>query len=156
MSNDREQLPVVGLLSFAYNRLSSAIFASVAEVEPELRPAHGNVLEQLSIEDGLRLTDIAKRSGVTPQSTGELVDQLEQIGLVVRRPDPGDRRAKRLHLTARGRRQARVAMETVWEQERDIEKLLGSRRYADLRRSLAKIVEVGESGAGGSGMLADD
>ncbi len=33
---------------------------------------------------------------------GELVDALERRGYVARAPDPTDRRAKRIHLTARG------------------------------------------------------
>ncbi len=40
----------------------------------------------------------------SPQSMGELVDDLETKGYVERRPDPADRRAKRIHLTERDER----------------------------------------------------
>ena len=40
---------------------------------------------------------------VEPITLCRLVDRLEDAGLVERRPDPGDRRARRLHLTAKSR-----------------------------------------------------
>jgi DNA-binding MarR family transcriptional regulator len=39
-------------------------------------------MEQLELEDGLRLTDLAARAGITAQSMGELVDDLEVKGYV--------------------------------------------------------------------------
>ncbi len=39
---------------------------------------------------------------MSPQAMGELVDELEQLGYVVRRPDPTDRRAKLIILTKKG------------------------------------------------------
>ena len=40
---------------------------------------------------------------VEPITLCRMVDRLEDAGLVERRPDPGDRRARRLHLTAKSR-----------------------------------------------------
>ncbi len=40
---------------------------------------------------------------VEPITLGRMVDRLEDAGLVERRPDRNDRRARRLHLTARSR-----------------------------------------------------
>lgn len=138
-----EEMPLVGLFHQAYNRFSRQIFAAVNDVEPEIRPAHGNVMEQLDVRGPIRLTDIAEGAGITAQSAGELVDQLERIGLVERRPDPGDRRAKRIHATARGERAANVARRALLRTEREIEEVLGERRYRDLRRSLQRILEGG-------------
>lgn len=42
-----------------------------------------------------------------------IVDSLEKKGLAERRPDPTDRRRKRIHLTPRGKRTALRALETV-------------------------------------------
>ncbi|WP_174285029.1 MarR family winged helix-turn-helix transcriptional regulator [Sphingomonas bacterium] len=44
--------------------------------------------------DGTRLTTLAARGRMTKQSMRELVDRAEALGLVERRPDPVDRRAK--------------------------------------------------------------
>jgi DNA-binding MarR family transcriptional regulator len=45
-------------------------------------------MEMLAIQDGLRLTDIAARAGMAPQSMGELVDDLVSKGYLERREDP--------------------------------------------------------------------
>jgi DNA-binding MarR family transcriptional regulator len=85
---------------------------------------------------------MAARAGITAQSMGELVDDLTSVGYVERRPDPSDRRAKRIHLTARGRRNARAGAEAVAHVERDLREALGSARYARLRRDLEALVDA--------------
>lgn len=134
-------IPTVGLLGRAFNELSAMIFDRVvASGARDLRPSHGNVMEQLSIEDGLRLTDIARRAGITAQSAGALVDELEELKYVERREDPDDRRAKRIHFTAKGRRNADVAWDIVGEVEDELQGVVGARRLAQLRKSLVDIL----------------
>lgn len=50
-----------------------------------------------------RLGDIAARLDIAPRSTTEVVDALEERGLVRRSPDPTDRRAVTIALTDEGR-----------------------------------------------------
>ena len=45
----------------------------------------------------------ADQLDVEPITMGRMVDRLEEAGLVERRPDPNDRRARRLHLTDKSR-----------------------------------------------------
>jgi len=91
------------LLRTAYNVVSAAIYRAIAETgATDMRPAHGNAMEMLAIQDGLRLTDIAARAGMAPQSMGELVDDLVSKGYLERHEDPTDRRAKRIYLTDKG------------------------------------------------------
>lgn len=52
--------------------------------------------------EGLRLSDLAEFMLVSPAHITRLVDHLEADGYVKRRPDPDDRRALRVVLTARG------------------------------------------------------
>ena len=127
-------------------RIYAAVVAGTAV--DDLRPAHGNAMEQLELEDGLRLTDLATRAGMTAQSMGELVDDLEGKGYLERRPDPDDRRAKRIYLTGRGRENARVAKQTIAEVEAALAELLGERRYDELRRALEAIIAAGASDDG--------
>ena len=135
-------LPSSALLRLAYNTLAARIYGSVVlgAAFGDLRPSHGNVMEQLELEDGLRLTDLAARAGMTAQSMGELVDDLEGKGYLERRPDPDDRRAKRIYLTDRGREDARVAKRAVADVEASLAALLGEERYRDLRRTLEEII----------------
>ena len=51
---------------------------------------------------GQRLTDIGAELLCVKSTITRLVDRLEADGLVLRTPDPEDRRAQRLLLTARG------------------------------------------------------
>jgi DNA-binding MarR family transcriptional regulator len=131
------------LLRTAYNVLSAAIYGAVAQAgAPGLRPAHGNAMEMLAIEDGLRLTDIAARAGMAPQSMGELVDDLVSKGYLHRQEDPADRRAKRIYLTAQGHRTALVSQQAVRQAEEQIRALLGPRQYQQLRHNLARIAQL--------------
>lgn len=64
----------------------------------------------------LRLSHLAEALHIVPRSATEVVDALEDKGLVERSPDPGDRRAVCLHLTADGRRVA-AEVETMRRRE---------------------------------------
>jgi DNA-binding MarR family transcriptional regulator len=134
--------PTVALLRLAYNLLADEVGAAVRTAAPDQRPSHGNVMEQLDFQDGQRLTDRAAGAGMTLQSTGELVDQLEALGYVERRPDPNDRRAKRIYRTARAMEASRIAADTVERIETDLERLLGPQRLSALRHDLTRVVEA--------------
>jgi len=74
----------------------------------DIVPRHGVVLAYLRVE-GVRATDLARRSGQVKQIIGAIVDDLEELGYVTREPDPVDRRAKLIVPTERGRRQMAAA-----------------------------------------------
>ena len=84
-----------------------------------IRPAHSRVFENLD-PDGTRLTVLAERAQMTHPSMSELVSSLEQLGYVVRVPDPADGRARMVRFTQAGRTVQRVALaeidaiETAW------------------------------------------
>ncbi|MDQ4099639.1 MAG: MarR family transcriptional regulator, partial [Chloroflexota bacterium] len=72
MTPPPDSLPTSALLRTTYNTLAARIYAGVVggTAVDDLRPAHGNAMEQLEMEDGLRLTDLAARAGMTAQSMG--------------------------------------------------------------------------------------
>ena len=133
--------PTVVLLRRARDLLSAEVGAEVRQVAPDQRRAHGSVMEQLDFADGLRLTDLAKGAGMSPQAAGELVDQLEALGYVERRLDPTDRRAKRIYRTNRARKASAVAFETAHRIDDELGELLGAERLAALKQDLVRIVE---------------
>ncbi|NHB91210.1 MarR family transcriptional regulator [Photorhabdus cinerea] len=59
--------------------------------------------------EGLRQRTLADHMGLEGQSLVRLLDQLEGAGLLIRRDDPTDRRAKALYLTDEGRNLAEQA-----------------------------------------------
>ena len=72
-----------------------------------ITPHQSRVLTLLArAEDaGLRNSQLAERLHIAARSTTEVVDQLEAKKLVVRTPDPADRRATLIALSATGRAQ---------------------------------------------------
>lgn len=56
------------------------------------------ILARLNVMPGLSQNEMAQLLEVEPISVGRLIDRLEARGLVERRPDPADRRVRRLHL----------------------------------------------------------
>jgi MarR family transcriptional regulator for hemolysin len=61
------------------------------------------VLLQLERREGLKQSDLAECLDIQPITLTRLVDRLCDNGLIERRPDPNDRRAKRLYLTPAAR-----------------------------------------------------
>lgn len=85
-------------------RLRHASRESLAEWD--VAPSHARALGVLDRLGPLRLSELAERLRIAPRSTTEVVDGLEERGLVQRRPDPEDRRATYVSLTAEGQRVA--------------------------------------------------
>src|SRR3954452_4225038 len=82
----------------------------------DISATHQAVFENLD-RDGTRLTVLAARAGITHQSMGELVRELERRGYIERIADPGDGRARIVRLTQRGRQVVRVAVATITQIE---------------------------------------
>jgi len=61
--------------------------------------AQWRALAWLGHEPGLKQVELAERLDVEPITAGRIVDRLEEAGLVLRQPDPVDRRVWRLFLT---------------------------------------------------------
>ena len=62
--------------------------------------AQWKVLFKLTRTPGLRQVELADMLDIEPITLSRIVDRLEESQLVERRPDPADRRAWRLHVTA--------------------------------------------------------
>ena len=60
------------------------------------------VLVRLDRSEGLNQSELAEMLDLQPITLTRLLDKLCDSGLIERRPDPDDRRAKRLFLTAGG------------------------------------------------------
>ena len=56
------------------------------------------VLVQLAREDGQTQSQLAEEAEIAPAPLGRLLDRLEEQKMIQRRPDPQDRRAKRIYL----------------------------------------------------------
>jgi DNA-binding MarR family transcriptional regulator len=63
--------------------------------------AQWKVLFRLTRQPGLRQIELADMLDIEPITLSRIVDRLEESGLVERAADPSDRRAWRLHVTAK-------------------------------------------------------
>ena len=66
-----------------------------------IRSAHTALISHLG-NDGICLSELALRSGITQQATGKLVKELERCGYLRRDIDSHDRRARIVRLTELG------------------------------------------------------
>jgi DNA-binding MarR family transcriptional regulator len=105
---------------------------------PAIRPGHGCVFRFIH-EGGSRLTELAESSGLSKQSVGEVVDDLEELGYVERAQDPQDGRAKVIRLTEQGADAHRTALGIFADIEREWAKRYGAERVATMRELLEEI-----------------
>lgn len=132
-------LNTVAMLGRAYSLLGFQIVDGVVGAGFPQKPSHSAVFAQIKTE-GSRLTDLAHGANITPQAMGELVDELEELGYVERRPDPTDRRAKLIVLTDRGRACIAAGISTINGIEQRITQTLGERGHRQLRSLLDRLL----------------
>jgi DNA-binding MarR family transcriptional regulator len=85
-----------------------------------LDPRHVMLLRHVAIAEGRSQQALGEAVQIPPSRMVALIDVLEQRGLLRRRPDPGDRRVRTLHLTRDGRRLLNKVMEVSLEHERQL------------------------------------
>jgi DNA-binding MarR family transcriptional regulator len=104
----------------------------------DIRPTHGCVFRFVRGE-GMRLTELASRAGLTKQSVGEIVDDLTRRGYIERFPDPTDKRAKLIRLTEKGLDAQRIGFASFEKLEAEWAETFGAERIAALRSLLEEI-----------------
>ncbi len=90
--------PTIGNLVHEIDRLVKKRFDRFAETTGMSR-AQWQVLARVAKRQGVNQATLADLVGVEPISICRMVDRLEAMNLVERRPDPGDRRARLIHVT---------------------------------------------------------
>lgn len=136
MSYPNEDTPILLLIVLAERHLAEALQAHLVAVGfDDHRVVHHNVMAHIT-HDGIRLTELADKAGITKQAMSELVIDLERLGYLERTPDPHDRRAKLIGFTEKGRaavREARRAFQAM-------DAALGDRSLQAMRRGLLAIL----------------
>lgn len=132
----------IAMLGRAYSLLGFQIVDGVVGAGYPQKPSHSAVFAQIGPE-GSRLTDLARGANMSPQAMGELVDELEELGYVERKPDPTDRRAKLIMLTPRGHECIAAGIATIQGVESRLDEILGPRGHASLRRLLSRLLSAG-------------
>jgi DNA-binding MarR family transcriptional regulator len=92
--------------------------------------------------EGASQATLARALGISKQATQQFVDRLCLLGLVLRRPDPADRRAVRVTLTESGRRFVDEANEVKAAIEARYRAAMGSSAFAMLKAMLGRLPSV--------------
>lgn len=142
--------PDLGSLIFELTKLIRR--RSFSALEPfGLSPAQGRAFRVIThhdhdAEDELRLSGLADRLRIAPRSTTEVVDRLEELGLVERHPSSTDRRAIAVLPTAKGRRvRARIDQARAAGAD-DLFATLSVDERATLSELLSKALEGADTG----------
>lgn len=104
-------------VSLLVRRSRSVLRVTARRIHPDVDAAAYTVLLALDRGEPVRMVDLAEEFGVDKSTMSRQVSTLLGLGLVARRPDPGDGRAFLLGLSADGaRRLAEVsrARHEVW------------------------------------------
>ena len=131
------------LLAKASHRWNELLYERFRREEfAEVRPAYGSILLPLFEDDGLRMGELAARARLAKQTMTTMVRLLERAGLVERRPDPADRRAARVFLTARARAFRPVAARALAELQILLDARLGADERRSLERALKEVIDL--------------
>lgn len=122
----------LGLLDAADWFNDGLLLALAAAGWPQLSRHQAQVFPLLGA-DGVSQSEISRRLGITRQSVNTLVHELIALGVLEHRPDPDDRRAKRVVLTAHGRLLAADAARILDRMEQHLADRIGAEHVAALR-----------------------
>jgi DNA-binding MarR family transcriptional regulator len=134
------------LLLRAARLVNERAIARVQTAGGRLRAAHTQLFPHITT-DGVRLTELADKLGVTKQAIGPLVDDLERDGVVERVDDPDDRRAKRIRWTRKGQRAVLHGLGVLAALESKLAREIGKPRLADLADTCERLIAALERSA---------
>ena len=106
-----------------------------------LTVAQHDALAHLYVDDGISQQALAQRLLVSKGNVTGLVNRLADQGLVERRDDPEDRRARRITLTAAGRRTAEKALREQAKLVASMMSVLSDKDQETLRRLLDRMAQ---------------
>jgi DNA-binding MarR family transcriptional regulator len=133
--------PLIGLLlRLLYQHYAQDIDAALREAGfGDLRPPHANVFPFLPPE-GISVSGLAELAQVRKQTMAQVVDELERMGYVERRPNPHDRRSRLVFLTERGASVKPVTHATAAQVEQRWAELTSPEELEALRAGLLQLL----------------
>ncbi len=130
-----------GLVGYAIRRAQIRIYEDFVQslAQWNITPPRFSALVIVSRNPLLKLTELASILGIARSGAVLLVDALEDMKLVARRPAPHDRRAYSLVLTPAGRRTLEAATAAVCAHDARVAGALSAQEQDTLRTLLGKL-----------------
>ncbi|MFZ1429887.1 MAG: MarR family transcriptional regulator [Geminicoccaceae bacterium] len=104
-----------------------------------LRATQCALLTQIRLSDGPTLRGLAEAMAMDLSALGHTLKPLQRDGLVALEPDPRDRRAKRVRLTAPGEARLDAALDLWREAQAHFDAEFGAEKSAALRATLERL-----------------
>lgn len=104
-----------------------------------IEPRHFLLMRHVMREEGRTQQSLGEALGVPPSRMVAIVDQLEARGLLERRANPSDRRARALHVTPAGRRLMEKAFQVAVQHNARIGAALSAEERERLIALLLKV-----------------
>jgi len=146
INGDRAPSTLAFLLSQVGIHASRRFAERIATVD--LNPPLFRVLNLVDAAEGRSQQAIGKAIEVPASRMVALVDELEQRGLVERRPDPHDRRVRALYLTRKGRQTLTRGRKIAKDHEQELTRGLNPSDRKRLLDLLQKMVDEQALGRG--------
>ena len=146
LDGDRAPSSIAFLLSQVGILASQRFARRIAEVG--LHPPQFRVMNMIDAAEGRSQQAIAEAIGAPPSRMVAIVDELEEQGLVERRPHPGDRRVHALHLTKAGRKSLARGRKVAAEHEEELLRGFSPGDRKLLAAFLRKVVDEQGIGSG--------
>jgi DNA-binding MarR family transcriptional regulator len=137
-----ERLHIGQLLVHLTRLFQTELYARLLDAGIEgARVPHTHVTAYITAE-GSRLTDLATQARMTRPAMAELVDDLQRLGIVERRPDPSDGRAKLICLTDQGWAAMRTGHRIIAELEAEYARLIGDERFETMCQAMQALLDA--------------
>lgn len=138
----------MGFEQEAYDELVAKVWCRRSDMQREVtRGSHGEhfIIRQLAVRGAMTPSQIADSLRVSSGRVSTVLSALEKKGMVIREPDPDDRRVVHVRLTDAGRETARRDMEEMRSAVCWIFSQMGERRtreFVDLSREFITYMSI--------------
>jgi DNA-binding MarR family transcriptional regulator len=131
------ELPL--LLAGAFRAIVDDLHEKLAAAgHPEARPVHGFALQAVG-KDGVTVSELGRRLGVSKQAAAKTVANLEELGYVHRVVHPADQRAVLIQRAPLGEEMLALSAQIFEQIRSEVQQQLGSAQLSDLEASLLRI-----------------
>jgi MarR family transcriptional regulator, organic hydroperoxide resistance regulator len=114
-------------------------------VQDEFTTSIGFVLININSKEGTPATKIAPMMGLEARSLTRMLKNMEEKGLIIRKPDLQDKRSVRIFLTPEGKRKKEISVKTIKEFNEEVYEKVGKEELTRFFKVFDKINQVVEN-----------
>jgi MarR family transcriptional regulator, organic hydroperoxide resistance regulator len=135
IENSVEDWELIAQVCQVYRSLSDSLMAQI-----DMHRAQATLLCRLFIQNGMTQSEIGEQLAIQGATVTNIVQRLEEAGLVIRQRDPEDNRLVRVYLTEAGRERERSIVAQFTRLEEGVFKGISEVERALLRRMLQQML----------------